>query len=295
VRDALGYYLYRILAGVFGLLPESVIRRIGYGAGWIASFAARGRFEMARRHQIRVQGEGIDARRAARRVFGYYGRYWAEVFWIHPRRRRSILEGSPVLNIEHLHAGVRSGDGMVLALPHTGNWEMAGLRSAAEGARVLAVAEALPNERIVEWFTQMRATMDIDIVIARKGSRVTQALIERLRGGGTVALLCDRDLKGNGVPVEFFGGETTLPAGPAALAERTGAHLVPVGVYFEEGAGNRFVIHPRLPVPDLPTREERVAAMTQDLARVLEEIIREAPEQWHLLVPNWPDDTGEPA
>ena len=290
MRDALGYYLYRALAGLFGLLPEPVIRRLGYGLGWAASFVARRRFETTRRHQRRVQGEEVDTVGAARRVFGFYGRYWAEVFWIRPRRRRAILERSTLVNAEVLHAAMRSGEGMVLALPHTGNWEAAGLRSAAEGARVLAVAEALPNERIVEWFTGMRATMDIDIVIARKGARVTPALVERLRAGGTVALLCDRDLKGTGIPVTLFGEETTMPAGPAALAERTGAHLVPVGIYFEPGAGNRFVVHPRLPVPDLPTREERVAEMTRRLAGVIEEIVRAAPEQWHLIVPNWPGD-----
>jgi KDO2-lipid IV(A) lauroyltransferase len=179
---------------------------------------------------------------------------------------------------------------MILALPHMGNWESAGLRSAAEGARVLAVAEALPNHRIVDWFTQMRNMMDIDIVIARRGARVTGDLLARLQDGGTIALLCDRDLKGRGIPVTLFGEETTMPAGPAALAERTGAHLVPVGCYFRPGAGNRFVIHPRMEVPDLPTQEERVAALTQDLAAVMEGFIREAPEQWHLLVPNWPSD-----
>jgi len=290
VKGALGYYLYRVLSGLFGRLPEPVIRRLGYGLGWLSSFMARDRFEMAQRHQRRVRGEVAGIKKATRRVFGYYGRYWAEVFWVHPRRRSQILEQSTIDGIEHLHAGIRSGRGMILALPHMGNWESAGLRAAAEDARVLAVAEALPNERIVEWFTGLRNMMDIDIVIARKGSKVTRALIERLRSGGAIALLCDRDLKGTGVPVTLFGEQTTMPAGPAALAERTGAHLVPAGCYFEEGAGNRFIVHPWLEVPDLPEREDRVAALTQDLARVIEEIVLVAPEQWHLIVPNWPSD-----
>ncbi len=290
MKGALGYYLYRAMSWLFGLLPEPVIRRLGYGFGWLGSFVAKDRFEMAQRHQSRVRGEVTDVRKAARRVFGHYGRYWAEVFWMHPRRRSQILEQSTIDGIERLHAGIRSGKGMILALPHMGNWESAGLRAAAEGARVLAVAEALPNERIVEWFTGLRNMMEIDIVIARKGSKVTRSLIERLRSGGVIALLCDRDLKGTGVPVTLFGEQTTMPAGPASLAERTGAHLVPVGCYFEEGAGNRFVVHPWLEVPDLPGREDRVAAMTRALARVLEGIVLEAPEQWHLIVPNWPSD-----
>jgi len=290
VKAALGYYVYRALSGLFGLLPEPVMRRFGYRFGWIASFIARDRFAMARRHQIRVQGADIDDRKAARRVFGYYGRYWAEVFWLHPRRRDLILEQSSLVGSEHLHAGATCGEGMILALPHMGNWESAGLRASAEEARVLAVAEALSNERIVDWFTQLRNMMDIDIVIARKGGRVTRDLVERLRNGGTIALLCDRDLKGRGIPVTLFGEETTMPAGPASLAERTGAHLVPAGCYFKPGAGNRFVVHPRLEIPDLPTKEERVAALTQGLAWAIEGIIGEAPEQWHLIVPNWPSD-----
>ncbi len=294
MKGALGYYLYRAMSWLFGLLPESVIRRLGYGIGWLSSFVAKDRFEMAQRHQSRVRGEVADVRKAARRVFGHYGRYWAEVFWMHPRRRSQILEQSTIDGIERLHAGIRSGQGMILALPHMGNLESAGLRAAAEGARVLAVAEALPNERIVEWFTGLRNMMDIDIVIARKGSRVTRSLIERLRNGGVIALLCDRDLKGTGVPVTLFGEQTTMPAGPASLAERTGAHLVPVGCYFEEGAGNRFVVHPWLEMPDLPDREDRVAAMTEALAQVIEEIVLEAPEQWHLIVPNWPSDREGP-
>ncbi|MFH2071409.1 MAG: phosphatidylinositol mannoside acyltransferase [Actinomycetota bacterium] len=290
MKAALGYYLSRALSGLFGLLPESVIRRAGYRLGWFASFFAGDRFAMARRHQRRVQGPDVDDRKAARRVFGYYGRYWAEVLWLHPRRRDLVLRQSTIEGVEHLHAGAGSGRGMILALPHMGNWESAGLRSAAEGARVLAVAEALPNHRIVDWFTQMRNMMDIDIVIARKGARVTGDLLARLQDGGTIALLCDRDLKGRGIPVTLFGEETTMPAGPAALAERTGAHLVPAGCYFRPGAGNRFVVHPRMEVPDLPTQEERVAALTQDLAAVIEGFIKEAPEQWHLLMPNWPSD-----
>lgn len=290
MKSAFGYYLFRVISGLFGRLPEPVIRRLGYRLGWLASFVARRKFAIARRNQERVQGSDIDSAKAARKVFGYYGRYWAETFWLHPRRREQVLGLSVLEGREYLRAGGKEGVGTIVALPHMGNWESAGLIAAAEGARVLAVAEALPNERIVEWFTSVRNMMDIDIVIARRGARVTSDLLECLERGGTVALLCDRDLKGRGIPVTLFGEETTMPAGPASLAERTGAHLLPVGCYFEEGVGNRFEVHAPLAIPDLPTREERVAALTRDLAAEIETIIRKAPEQWHLIVPNWPSD-----
>jgi KDO2-lipid IV(A) lauroyltransferase len=290
VKLAAGYYAYRVLSGLFGLLPEPVMRRLGHAAGWIASFIARDRFAMAMRHQRRVLGPGHDVRRSARRVFGYYGRYWAETFWMRPRRRDAVLARTRLDGIEHLHAAVRSGKGVVLALPHMGNWEIAGLRAADEDARVLAVAEELGNERIVEWFIAMRRMMSIDVVIARKGGTVTRDLLQRLREGGVIALLCDRDIKGTGVPVEFFGEETTLPAGPIALADRTGAILLPVGTYFAKGAGHVFEVNEPLEIPELEDQDERIAAGVRRLAGVVEDVIRRAPEQWHLILPNWPSD-----
>ncbi len=294
MKAALGYYVYRLLSGLFSLLPEPVMRRLGEGAGWIGSFLARDRFRMAMRHQRRVQGPDADVRRAARAVFTNYGRYWAETFWLHPRRLESVLSRTTIEGIEHLHAARDSGRGVVLALPHLGNWEVAGLRAAAERARVLAVAEELGNERIVQWFVAMRNMMEIDVVIARKGSRVTRDLLERLTAGGVIALLCDRDLSGRGIPVTLFGEDTTLPAGPISLADRTGAIVLPVGTYFDRGAGHAFEVHPPLELPDGDDAERRIREGTQRLAEVVERIVRRAPEQWHLVQPNWPSDRATP-
>lgn len=285
-----GYLAYRLFSGLFGLLPEPVMRKVGESLGWVVSFIARDRFAMAMRHQRRVQGPEVDARRAARRAFVDYGRYWAEIFWARPRRREHILARTSIEGIEHLHAARDSGRGVILALPHMGNWEAAGLRADAEDTRVLAVAEELGNERIVQWFIRMRNLMHIDVVIARRGARVTGELLKRLEEGGVVALPSDRDIKGRGVEVEFFGETTTLPPGPAALAERTGAVLLPVGTYFGPRGRFDFEVHPPLEVAPGGTREERVARTAQDLARAFETIIRRAPEQWHLLQPNWPSD-----
>jgi lauroyl/myristoyl acyltransferase len=290
VSGAAAYWVFRSLSAICGLLPEPVVRRLGYSAGWFGSFFARRKFAMAVRHQTRVAGTTRGARRAARHVFGWYGRYWADVFWMRPRRRDQVLASSHMDGVENLMAGVRSGRGVILALPHMGNWEAGGLRCAAEGAPVLAAAEELGNERIVQWFVKMRGIMHIDIVVARPGARVTRELLARLQEGGVVALVCDRDLSGRGIAVEFFGEETTLPAGPLALAERTGAVLLPAAAYFNRGKGYRFVVHPPLELPPAGDSEARVLAGTQRLAAKLEEVIRVAPEQWHLIVPNWPSD-----
>jgi len=293
VSGLFGYLVVRALSGFAGLLPEPAVRRLGYGVGYLMSFTARRGRSMAERHQRRIQGPEVDARRAARRVFGYYGRYYAETFWIRPRRREEILATCEIENIETLRAAVAAPPGIVLAVAHLGNWEAAGLRAAAEGAPVLAAAEGLSNQRLVGWFVRMREVMGIEVVLVRRGARVTEALARRLEEGGVVALLFDRDLKGRGIRVTLFGEETTLPAGPLTLALRTGAIVLPAGVYHREGAGHVFHIHPPLAVPAEGSFDERVQEGTQRLAVVLEEMIRRAPEQWHVLQPVWPTDREE--
>jgi KDO2-lipid IV(A) lauroyltransferase len=290
MRDRAGYLVYRVLAAGFGALPEAWVRVLGRWLGGMAYHVAGGRRRMAQRHMRRVLGPDADVAAAAREVFAEYGRYWAEVFWVTPHRKAEIIADTTVVGMSNWHSVRDAGKGAIFALPHLGNWEAAGARSEAEGARALAVAEALPNRELVDWFIRVRNQLGIDVIIAERGTQVTRSLRQRLAEGGVVALMSDRDLKGRGVPVTFFGEETTMPAGPASLAERTGAGLLPIAAYFKEGRGHELWVNEAIPVPDLPTREERVAAMTQTLAHEFEGLIRRHPTQWHLLVPNWPSD-----
>jgi phosphatidylinositol dimannoside acyltransferase len=159
-----------------------------------------------------------------------------------------------------------------------------------EKVPVVAVAENLPNHRITDWFTRMRGEFGIEIVLATGGAEVMRKLEAALAGNMAVALLSDRDLKGKGIEVEFFGETATLPPGPATLALRTGAPLFPVVCYFEGSNGYQVVVLPAIPVPEEGSRTERVRSMTGALAVALEQLIGAAPEQWHLVQPNWPSD-----
>ncbi len=290
MRETVGYLAYRVFDAVIGLLPEPVMRRTGEALGTLAFYLARRRRRLVQRHLRRVLGDDAALKSTARRMFASYGRYWAEVFWVRARHKQQFLDHGDLIGMERIEAAVAAGRGIVLALPHLGNWDAAGAKAEQIGIPVLAVAERLPNRRIVEWFVKVRNQMGIEVVLTGNGSRITRELVARLEAGGTVALVADRDLSGRGVEVEYFGEKTTIPAGPVALAERTGAALFPVGAYFKEGRGHRFVVHPPLQIPDAPTREERVALGAQLCATAFEEIIRVAPHQWHLFVPNWPSD-----
>jgi KDO2-lipid IV(A) lauroyltransferase len=290
VKDRLGFFVYRLFTAVLGVLPEFAMRWLGEGLGRLAWYIAPARRRLVQRHLRRVLGDGAEVEKRSKLMFARYGRYWAEVFWLRPNRRTQIVEHSDIINEQALHRSKAAGKGIILVLPHMGNWEVAGAVAASIGIPVLAAAENLPNPLITEWFVNIRKMVGIDIVLIGRGLRASGELAARLRAGGTVALLSDRDLSGRGVPVTFFGEETTMPAGPVALADRTGAAIHVVGSYFKRGQGHIYRIADPLPVPAFEERDDRIAAGIQSVADVLEDMIRLAPEDWHLFVPNWPSD-----
>jgi KDO2-lipid IV(A) lauroyltransferase len=237
----------------------------------------------------RIRGPGGDPVAAAKSVMESYGRYFAEALWVDASRVPEILASTEVEGLDRLLGARDAGKGMILGVPHMGNWEVAAPVAVTRDIEIVAVAESLPNQRITDWFTSMRAEFGIEVVLATGRSDVMRRLESALRSNKAVALLSDRDIKGRGVEVEFFGEKTTLPPGPALLAIRTGAPLFPVATYFTD-KGYRAVIRPALDPPPDGSRSERIATLTQSLARALEELIMEAPTQWHLVVPNWPSD-----
>jgi KDO2-lipid IV(A) lauroyltransferase len=115
-------------------------------------------------------------------------------------------------------------------------------------------------------------------------------LLKALRAGRVVCLVSDRDLTGDGVEVELFGEKTTMPGGPAALALRTGAPIVPVGNYFLPEERQLVHITPPIPAERQGRLRDDVRRITQDLAHRFEELIRAAPEQWLMMQPMWPSD-----
>jgi KDO2-lipid IV(A) lauroyltransferase len=145
----------------------------------------------------------------------------------------------------------------------------------------------LDPPEVFEWFADMRRSFGMHVVPL--GPDAGGAVIRALKDNHVVCLLCDRDIGGGGIDVEFFGERTKLPGGPATLALRTGAPLIPTAAYFQ-GRGHLGVCRPAIPTEREGKLRDDVARITQLVAHELEELIRFAPEQWHLLQPNWPSD-----
>ena len=172
---------------------------------------------------------------------------------------------------------------MIFALPHMGNWEHAGAWIVLRGAgKVTTVAERLRPASLYGRFVAFRERLGVEVLPHSGGTGRFGVLAQRLRAGGLVCLLCERDLTGSGVEVEFFGEPARIMGGPAALAEQTGAALMPVTLWYE-GRNWGAHIHQEIPVPQTGTRQEKIATMTQQLARVLEDGIARHPQDWRML------------
>jgi phosphatidylinositol dimannoside acyltransferase len=283
------YLAMRIGMGIVGLLPYRVAVALGQRIGRAYALLNSGRRTMVERHARRLGIPPNEIKAHVREVYAAYGRYWAEALWLRPRHQAFIEAHTTDSGLEAVEAARDAGRGMIFALPHMGNWEYAAPIAHRLNLNVLAVAENLRNRRIRNWFLRLRNSMGLNIILATGASQVIRELEAALAQNAAVALLCDRDLRGKGVTVEFFGECTTMPAGPVSLAIRTGAPLFPAATYFHE-SGHHVVIRPPLEIPDGPDRTARIQTGTQLLARELEALIRAAPAQWHLLQPNWPSD-----
>jgi KDO2-lipid IV(A) lauroyltransferase len=236
-----------------------------------------------------VEPDPVLVRRWSRRTFDSYAQYWADGARLPyeseagVRARFRFEEGE-----DRIRAAFALGRGIVMALPHVGSWEWGGYWLALEGMPMTAVVERLEPEQLFEWFVAQREAMGLTAVPLGEGS--SGPLLRALKDGNVAGLVSDRDLAGNGVPVEFFGERTTLPGGAATLALRTGAVLLPVVVYSGPGNWHTGVVHPPIETTRRGSLREDVARLTQELATVFEHDIRARPEQWHIFQPNWPSD-----
>jgi KDO2-lipid IV(A) lauroyltransferase len=215
-----------------------------------------------------------------------YARYWLEVFRLPVTPSERISRQMFVRDEHLLRDAYAAGNGVILALPHMGNWDHAGAWLVQSGVPFTTVAERLEPAALFDRFVAFREELGFEVLALSGEERPPfEVLSERLRSGGMLCLLADRDLTAAGVPVKFFGAEATMPAGPAALALRTGAVLLPVTLWYPEdgGPGWRARIHP-------PVEHTDVATMTQTMADAFAESIAEHPEDWHMVQRLWRDD-----
>jgi KDO2-lipid IV(A) lauroyltransferase len=288
---------YKFASLAARVAPASLLTGISFGVGNSLARAMKQNRAMVMRHLQRVDpsltGKRLDA--ATQRAFVSYTRYYLETFRLPSLSRQQIENGHHVEGFQHIEDSAAKGKGTILALPHMGGWEWSGRWLIDQGYQLTAVVERLENTELFEWFVELRSRYGVNVIALTDDAGV--AVGKALRENHVVSLLCDRDIpkdgQRTGVQVQFFGETTTVPAGPAFFALRTGAQLLPMATFFTSGTnGHKSVIRPALVVERRGSLREDVQRITQLLTTEIENLIRQSPEQWHLFQPNWPSDPG---
>jgi KDO2-lipid IV(A) lauroyltransferase len=220
-----------------------------------------------------------------------YSRYWLETFRL-PKLDLAAVAArvdARITGAEHIVAGLERGRGVVLALPHSGNWDVAGIWLVSKHGPFTTVAERLDPESLFTRFVEYRESLGMEVVPLTGGQRApSEVLVERLRANKVICLLADRDLSRHGIPVSFFGEPARMPGGPALLAATTGAVVLPVHAFFD-GPEWGLAVFPPIDVPAGRLRDA-VPAGTQALAEVFAREIARRPADWHMVQPLWDAD-----
>ncbi len=271
-------------------MPEFAARR-AFDTG--ARYAARGGGpEQLRKNLARVIGarpaEVPDA--LMRASLASYARYWREAFRLptmnHPALAREL--DKTFRGADNIDAAIAVGRGAVLALPHSGNWDMAGVWLAQTRGTFTTVAERLQPESLYKRFIDYRESLGFEVLPLSGGARPPfEVLCERLRANRVVCLMAERDLSRTGVEVDFFGEPTRMPAGPAKLAVATGAALCVAHSWYHDDSCP-IEVH-----PPLDTSGGDVVAITQALADQFATNIAAHPADWHMMQPQWLADLSE--
>ncbi|MGL6235489.1 MAG: phosphatidylinositol mannoside acyltransferase [Segniliparus sp.] len=296
LKDRAAIWGYSAGWGLVRLAPESAARAT-FRKG--ADFAfRRGAGAQLRKNLARVLAVPTDQvpEELVQRSFRSYARYWREAFRLPAMDQARLARDvdAAVTQQQHLDEPLSQGRGVVIALPHMGNWDLAGVWLVARHGQFTTVAERLKPESMYQKFLAYRESLGFEILPHLSGADEAagegpyKVLAQRLREGKVVCLLADRGMSRGSVPVQFFGETARFPLGPAKLAVETGAALVTAHTWYEpvgrpEGRW-RAEIGPELDTGD------GVEAATGRIAAAFETAIAARPEDWHMLQPLWDID-----
>ncbi len=283
---------------------------LGFTAGWRAVRAlpqpvASALFRAGADRAVRRKGPAVQRlERNLRNVLGQdpsgevlrdamrsYARYWLEAFRLPSLSQARLRECFDLGGLKNLVAAHEAGTGAIVALPHAGNWDAAGAMVAAHGVPITTVAERLKPEGLFRRFVEFREGLGMKIIPHAGAAAPVDELQRALNAGHIVPLLADRDLSRRGVEVNFFGGRTKMPAGPALLAIRTGAPLYVVNMWYRPDVPCGQTVGPlAVPRGDVGPLDVRVKLFTQQIADELAKGIAAHPVDWHMLQKLWLTD-----
>lgn len=283
----LEYLVFRFLSLLAPRIPPRLAYRLCDPIGDLAWLLLP-----ARRRTVRANLEAIlgsdasDIDRRARQVFREGARYYYDTFLAPALSDTELERLITVEGWENLERALQQGRGVVMVTAHLGSPSLVAQILGVRKRKIVVVVEPVRPPQLFDLMSRARATRG-EIRILPLGPDTTKELSEALRRNEIVGLVADRDVAGNGVPVRFFGRETSMPVGPVMLSIRSGAPLITAFAYRVEGGRFLACIDPPLEIERTGNLREDLCRNTQRVAAVLEAAIRRSPEQWAVFEPIW--------
>jgi KDO2-lipid IV(A) lauroyltransferase len=287
MKENLTAYVYFAGWRIVRWLPENFAYHLAYSVADLLSRKNGKSVQRLRSNLKRTRPEitSLDLDLLTIQAMRSYMRYWCDTFRFPDWSTQRINETVTVENEHLLMDAIAAKTGVIVSLPHAGNWDHAGAYFCAKGVHLVTVAERLKPEKLFLKFLQYRQNMGMEVLPL--DGRVLGTLAQRLRQGALVALVADRDLSRSGIDVTFFGGPSRMPAGPALLSLKTQAPLITAFVSYTESGIH--IVFKQVLLPSEGTEEQKVAEIVQMTAKHFEEGIANNPQDWHMLQRIWID------
>ena len=216
-----------------------------------------------------------------------YVKYWIETIWLSKDSYMDqIYSNVEIINEEEVRKLNKNFDSFIIALPHTGNWEFAIPMGERLDLNLLAVAEPLEDQNILNWFTSLRESLGCKIILGGKGQNTYEKLVGHISDGFHVCLLADRHVGNSGVGVEFFSQMAAFPKGPIALSLETQVPVLPAA-FITIDNNYKLIFGKPFIVPHFENDAQSIQHGLKVLSKELEKLILLDPNQWHSIQPVW--------
>ncbi|MGH2379957.1 MAG: lysophospholipid acyltransferase family protein [Candidatus Limnocylindria bacterium] len=284
-RELVTYWLYRAAERVLSALPRAVVMPAAAAVGNMAYDLAGSKRDLIHANLAHPMGAEQDDRRvkrAARRAFRNYAKYLVDMMRIGGLSSEAAAELVRIENVEVLARARAEGKGVLICTIHVGGMDLIGPALKVSGEALHVVADDTTYGRLYDHLSATRARQGILVI----GWRNLRGLFRVLRENGNLVLFCDGGYRRGDVPVELCGEATTFPIGPATLAAKTGAPLLPV--WCRRTPDDRFDARGLPFIHCESTEPAEIHRATQAVADALGAVIAEDPGQWYMFRPVWP-------
>lgn len=284
---------YKVTAWVLGVLPP------GPSAAVMGAFAQLSYLLWPTKrtwsnrnfgHVLGLPPDDPRVRGLALRAYRLYGRYLVELMRLPTLRPAALARLAASLDADEVYRIWRAnptGGGLIFAVGHVGNNDAVAASIASHGMPIAVVADDSSFPELFDLLRRQRESWGVQVIAWRN----LREIFNVLRRKEMLALLIDWGYRSDGIPVQLFGAWTTLPAGPATLAAKTGARILPITI--RRQPDDTFSVSWPDPIDLASADPAELQRASQAMADALAATIGAAPEQWYSFKPIWPSDPAE--